>query len=191
MKLKKKIKIVISVDGGAGSGKTTGSRLIAKKFGLELLSSGLLYRYCAYKLLKKNKVRNKKIFLKKIVKRITNKKLKNKNLYNPDVTVYASTIAKIKFVRDLLRSFQKNFARSGKCILEIAVFKSIRPCLCKTAFGIYSIICPKPTSRLALTTLLNVRTGNLSVAGYIGTILPACIRCSCPDNISYAGDSKM
>ena len=118
MKLKKKIKIVISADGGAGSGKTTGSRLIAKKFGLELLSSGLLYRYCAYKLLKKNKFRNKKIFLKKIVKKITNKKLKNKNLYNPEVTEYTSTIAKIKFVRDLLRSFQENFAKSGKCILE-------------------------------------------------------------------------
>ena len=118
MKLKKKIKIVISADGGAGSGKTTGSRLIAKKFGLELLSSGLLYRYCAYKLLEKNKFRNKKIFLKKIVKKITNKKLKNKNLYNPEVTEYTSTIAKIKFVRDLLRSFQENFAKSGKCILE-------------------------------------------------------------------------
>ena len=118
MKLKKKIKIVISADGGAGSGKTTGSRLIAKKFGLELLSSGLLYRYCAYKLLKKNKFRNKKIFLKKIVKKITNKKLKNKNLYNPEVTEYTSTIAKIKFIRDLLRSFQENFAKSGKCILE-------------------------------------------------------------------------
>ena len=64
MKLKKKIKIVISADGVAGSGKTTGSRLVAKRFGLELLSSGLLYRYCAYKLLKKNKVTNKKIFLK-------------------------------------------------------------------------------------------------------------------------------
>ena len=62
--------------------------------------------------------RNKKIFLRKITKKITNKKLKNKNLYNPEVTEYASTIAKIKFVRDLLRSFQENFAKSGKCILE-------------------------------------------------------------------------
>ena len=71
MKLKKKIKIVISADGGAGSGKTTGSKLIAKKFGLKLLSSGLLYRYCAYKLLTNNKIKNKKNFLKKIVKKIT------------------------------------------------------------------------------------------------------------------------
>ena len=63
MKLKKNIKIVISADGSAGSGKTTGSRLIAKKFNLKLLSSGLLYRYCAYKLLTKNKIGSKKNFL--------------------------------------------------------------------------------------------------------------------------------
>ena len=118
MKLKKKIKIVISADGGAGSGKTTGSKLIAKKFNLKLLSSGLLYRYCAYKLLKNNKIKNKKTFLKKIVKKITIKKLENKNLYSPEVTEYASTIAKIKFVRDLLKYFQVNFAKSKKCIIE-------------------------------------------------------------------------
>ena len=118
MKLKKKINIVISADGGAGSGKTTGSRLIAKKFGLKLLSSGLLYRYCAYKLLQNKKVKNKKIFLKKIVKKITIKKLNNKNLHTPEVAEYASTIAKIKFVRNLLKYFQKNFAKSKKCILE-------------------------------------------------------------------------
>ena len=118
MKLKKKIKIVISVDGGAGSGKTTGSKLIAKKFNLKRLSSGLLYRHCAYKLLTNNKIKNKKTFLKKIVKKITIKKLENKNLYSTEVTEYASTIAKIKFVRDLLKYFQVNFAKSKKCIIE-------------------------------------------------------------------------
>ena len=118
MKLKKKIKIVISADGGAGSGKTTGSKLIAKKFGLKLLSSGLLYRYCAYKLLTNNKIKNKKNFLKKIVKKITIKKLKNKNLYNPEITEYASKIAKIKYVRHKLKHFQEHFAESKKCILE-------------------------------------------------------------------------
>ena len=118
MKLKKKINIIIAADGGAGSGKTTGSRFIAKKFGLKLLSSGLLYRYCAYKLLKNKKIKNKKAFLKKIIKKITSKKLKNKNLYNPKVAEYASTIAKIKFIRNELKYFQENFVKSKRCILE-------------------------------------------------------------------------
>ena len=42
MILKKKIRLLIASDGGAGSGKTTASKMIAKKYGLKLLSSGLL-----------------------------------------------------------------------------------------------------------------------------------------------------
>ena len=118
MQSNKKIKIVIAADGGAGSGKTTGSKLIAKKFGLKLLTSGLLYRYCAKKLLTNDKIKNKKLFLKKIVKGITIKKLKNKSLYDARITEYTSKIAKIKYVRNLLKNFQKEFAKQKNCIIE-------------------------------------------------------------------------
>jgi len=77
MKLKNNIKLLIAADGGAGSGKTTGSKLIAKKYGLKLLTSGLLYRFVAYKLIKAKKIKSRKLFLKKIVKKITSKNLKN------------------------------------------------------------------------------------------------------------------
>ena len=53
MKLKKEIKILIAADGGAASGKTTAAKLVSKKYGLHFLSSGLLYRYISFKLLKK------------------------------------------------------------------------------------------------------------------------------------------
>ena len=118
MKLSKKIKLVIAVDGGAGSGKTTGSSLIAKKFGLKLLTSGLLYRYCAFKLLATKKIKNKRLFLIQITKKITYKKLKNKKLYDPKVTEYSSKISKIKFVRNLLKNFQEKFAKEKSCIIE-------------------------------------------------------------------------
>ena len=118
MKLKKQIKIIIAADGGAGSGKTTGSKLIAKKFKLKLLSSGLLYRYCAYKLLNVKKMKNKKKILKEIIKKITIKKLKNKKLYSPIVTEHSSEIAKVKFVRQLLKKFQINFSKQNGCIIE-------------------------------------------------------------------------
>ena len=45
----------IAIDGSSASGKTTGSKIISKKFGLSLLSSGKLYRYVAYKLIKDKK----------------------------------------------------------------------------------------------------------------------------------------
>ena len=59
LKLKTKDKFQIAADGSAASGKTTGAKLIAKKFGLKFLSSGQLYRYAAYLILKyrpKNKI---------------------------------------------------------------------------------------------------------------------------------------
>ena len=63
MKLKDK-KIQIACDGGAATGKSTGAKMIAKKYKLNFLSSGLLYRYASY-LLIKYKPKNKITFLKK------------------------------------------------------------------------------------------------------------------------------
>ena len=54
LKLKKHHKLVIAADGSAASGKTTGARLISKKYRLNFLSSGLLYRYANYLLIKHN-----------------------------------------------------------------------------------------------------------------------------------------
>ena len=56
----------ITCDGGAATGKSTGAKLIAKKYRLAFLSSGLLYRYASYLLLKE-KPKNNLNFLKKKV----------------------------------------------------------------------------------------------------------------------------
>lgn len=118
IKLNKKIKLLISADGGAGSGKTTASKIIAKNFGLKLLSSGLLYRYVAYKLLTLKNKKNKKKFLNEIINKITLKKLKNKNLYSPIITQYTSEIAQKKYIRNLLKNFQRKFQNNKHCIIE-------------------------------------------------------------------------
>ena len=52
MKLKKNSKFIVAADGAAASGKTTGSKIISRKYGLKFLSSGLLYRYAGQQLLK-------------------------------------------------------------------------------------------------------------------------------------------
>ena len=79
---KKNFSFSIAIDGSSASGKTTGSKFIAKKFGFKLLSSGKLYRFVALNILKNNTKYNYK-FIKKVAKNITLKKLKSKNLYNP------------------------------------------------------------------------------------------------------------
>ena len=66
MKLRKEIKLLVAADGGAASGKTTAAKLLSQKYGLNFLSSGLLYRYFAYRLLLKKKLKKKIPYLKKI-----------------------------------------------------------------------------------------------------------------------------
>ena len=89
----KKFKFSIAVDGSSASGKSTGSKYISKYFGFNLLSSGKLYRYLAYKIIQ-NKYNYNDKFIKKISESINIKKLSSKNLYLPDVTKLASAIAK-------------------------------------------------------------------------------------------------
>ena len=69
------ISFKIAIDGGSASGKTTGSKFIAKNFGFKLLSSGKLYRYLALRIIKNNGKYNYN-FINKVATNITLKKLK-------------------------------------------------------------------------------------------------------------------
>ena len=110
MKLKKNHKLVIAADGSSASGKTTGAKKISKKYGLQFLSSGLLYRYVSFQLLK-YKPKNKINFIKKSFKSLDLKNLDNKNLHSPEISAYTSTIAKEKKIRVILKNFQKEFVK--------------------------------------------------------------------------------
>ena len=74
MKLKKNINLLIACDGGAASGKTTAAKLLSKKYNLKFLSSGLLYRYASYLLLKDKPI-DKITYLKKKISKLNYKKL--------------------------------------------------------------------------------------------------------------------
>ena len=80
-----KRKLQISCDGGAATGKSTGAKLISKKYKLEFLSSGLLYRYASY-LIIKNKPKKKISFLKRNFEKLNYKKIKNLNLHSPEIS---------------------------------------------------------------------------------------------------------
>ena len=115
-KLKKRIEFKIAVDGSSASGKTTGSKLIAKKLNMKFLSSGALYRYCAFKILENKNKYNVK-FINKVANSITLKKLQNKELYSPEVAKLSSIIAKKPYVRKALKNFQKNFIKKSKLVI--------------------------------------------------------------------------
>ena len=118
MKLKNNVRLFITCDSGAGAGKTTASKYLSKQYGLNLLTSGLLYRMVAYKLLASKKTVNDTSFLKKITKNINSKLLNNAKLYSPKVTAYTSEIAKIKKIRLLLKNYQKKFAKKRLVVIE-------------------------------------------------------------------------
>ncbi len=117
MKYKNKF-IQISCDGGAATGKTTGAKLLAKKYGLSFLSSGLLYRYSSYLILK-YRPKNKILFLKKKFKKLNYKKLNKIKLHTPKISSHSAEIAKILKIRNILKKYQINFIKENKgCVLE-------------------------------------------------------------------------
>ena len=114
--INKNIEFKIAADGSSASGKTTGCKLIAKKLNMNFLSSGKLYRYCAFKIIKYKKSYNLKL-INDIAKTITLKKLDNKKLYDHDVTLLSSEIAKKSYVRKALNKFQKKFIKNSSLVI--------------------------------------------------------------------------
>ena len=113
MKLKSKFNIKIAADGSSASGKTTGAKLFSKKYGIKFLSSGLLYRYSGYLILK-NKPINERLFIKKKFRNFKLSNLRNKNLHTPEISELSSKIAKKKEIRNILKHFQKNFVKKNR-----------------------------------------------------------------------------
>tara|TARA_E500000178_G_scaffold350822_1_gene410548 strand:- start:562 stop:1218 length:657 start_codon:yes stop_codon:yes gene_type:complete len=111
-------RIQISCDGGAATGKSTGAKMIAKKYKLSFLSSGLLYRYASF-LLIKYKPKNKIKFLKNKFKKLNYNKLNKLNLHTIEISRHSAVIAKIYEIRQILKNFQTKFAKKNKnCCIE-------------------------------------------------------------------------
>ncbi len=117
MKLNSKY-LKISCDGGAATGKSTGAKMVSKKYKLKFLSSGLLYRYASFLLLK-HKPKNKINFLKKKFKKLNYNKLDKIDLHNQQISEFSAKIAKMNKIRNILKKFQIDFAKKNKnCCIE-------------------------------------------------------------------------
>ena len=110
--------IQIACDGGGATGKSTGAKLIARKYKLKFLSSGLLYRYASLLILK-NKTINKLDLLKKKFKNLDYRKIEKLDLHTQEISKYTSKIAKNNRIREILKKFQIKFAKINKnCCIE-------------------------------------------------------------------------
>ena len=108
----------ISCDGGAATGKSTGAKMIAKKYSLKFLSSGLLYRYAGYLILN-FKPKDKILFIKKKFKKLNYKNLNKIDLHRPEISEYSAQLAKKNKIREILKKYQVNFSKKYKnCCIE-------------------------------------------------------------------------
>ena len=92
--------------------------MVAREYKLKFLSSGLLYRFASFLILK-YKPKNKINFLKTRFNKLNYKKLEKINLHTPRISEYSAIIAKNNEIRKILKKFQINFAKKYKnCCIE-------------------------------------------------------------------------
>ena len=102
---KKKNLIKIAIDSPAAAGAGTLAKTISKYYNLLYLDTGKIYRLIAFLKINQKKKFNKK-FLRKRIQKLNLKSLQNKNLLSDEVGNEASLIAKDKYIRKLVYSFQ-------------------------------------------------------------------------------------
>ncbi len=123
---------IITIDGPAGSGKSTIARLLAKRLGFTYLDTGALYRAVAYEIKDKGIDIKDRKRLYEIVKNMdlmfeydkddtliyVNGIEVSEQLRTPEMDMLSSRISKIKEVREALLELQRKLAEKGKVIAE-------------------------------------------------------------------------
>jgi len=119
--IKRKNIIKIAIDSPAAAGAGTLAKSISKHYNLFYLDTGKIYRYLAFLKLKFPKKFNNN-FVKSKIKSLKVKDLSKKILLTDEIGTEASVIAKYKSLRNIVHSFQLNFAYnppkkySGSCL---------------------------------------------------------------------------
>ena len=108
-------KLIIACDGEAASGKSTGAKMISKKYKLLLINSGLIYRYSS-KLIIENSLKNFIPFLKKKLKKVSYQYIARQKLHSEDISNHVGILAKNKKVRDIINKIQMKLIRSNNRI---------------------------------------------------------------------------
>ena len=107
--------LIIACDGEAASGKSTGSKLLSKKYNLLLLNSGLLYRY-ASKILISKKPKKPIPYLKKKFKKISYSLIQKQSLHSQEISDHVGYLAKNKSIREIMKLYQKKIIKNNKRI---------------------------------------------------------------------------
>lgn len=118
------MKKIIAVDGPAGAGKSTVSKLCAARLGYTYIDTGAMYRAVALKVIQsyenldENLIKDIEITLDESGKVFLDKIDVTKEIRTPKVSRGASDVAKFGFVRKKLTELQREMAKRGKVIMD-------------------------------------------------------------------------
>jgi len=117
-------RLIVTIDGPAGSGKSTIAKLLAERDGFVHINSGAIYRAVAFALGENtDEGKLKKLNLKlqvengSVVVYIDGKNVTEK-LQREKVGKMASKVARIGFVRDYVNEKVRSLAKSGKFVID-------------------------------------------------------------------------
>lgn len=125
-------KLTIALDGPAGSGKSTISAIIAKKFDILCLDTGAMYRACALKCVNENVPVTDESLVEKLIENIDLKvdykggkqvtlldgKDVSSEIRRPEISMLASSVSALGCVREKMVALQREIASRTSCILD-------------------------------------------------------------------------
>jgi len=117
------VKKIIAVDGPAGAGKSTVSKIVAARLGYTYIDTGAMYRAVALKVLLTKKsveevTRDIEIKLDAAGKIFLDGRDVTKEIRTPEVSRGASDVAKFGVVREKLTQLQRAMATHGAVIMD-------------------------------------------------------------------------
>ena len=117
------MKKIIAIDGPAGAGKSTVSKICAARLGYTYIDTGAMYRAVALKVLQSSKpveeiIKDVEIKLDAAGKVFLDGVDVTKEIRTPAVSRGASDVAKFGFVRKKLTELQREMAAQGKVIMD-------------------------------------------------------------------------
>lgn len=123
-------RIIVTIDGPAGSGKTTLAKMLAKRLNIAYLDTGAMYRGVALFFLDEDEIEEQR--LKDVLENISfdlvfdgeefllalNNKILGQEIRSEKVGFLASTISKIPIVREYLTTMQREIAKKHSIVAE-------------------------------------------------------------------------
>lgn len=117
------MKKVIAVDGPAGAGKSTVSKIVAAKLGYTYIDTGAMYRAVALKSSRSCKdlvdiIEDTEIELDDRARVFLDGQEVTKEIRTPEISKLASDVSKFGFVRQKLTELQRKMAQRGEVIMD-------------------------------------------------------------------------